>query len=241
MPSLKELQSQLSALETELSALKGSGDYLIGVRIERSPAGGSASIAAKETCKYARLRAGKGKLLPNGKKSLYIPIEKVAQYEAACERGKQVQQLERRIERIKTQIWSLEQSQYRRWDDKTRKQRKVRKLNLSVTTSTSEAIEVEPPLPPMTPAAILVLYRQTPNTPVHAVGAEVWQGAQKIAEVKPVHCMGMRADKVTDYIKQLLASLNQQFEVIKFEDVVKEIPVQHCPITPCPFKLSAAE
>jgi hypothetical protein len=239
MPSLGELQSQLSALETELSDLKGRGDYLIGVRIERSPAGGSASIAAKETCKYARLRAGKGKLLPNGKKSLYIPIEKVPQYEAACDRGKQVQQLERQIERIKTQLEKLEQSQYRRWDDQSRKGRNTRKPGLPITNSSSELVEVEPPLIPEAPAAILVLYRQSPHTPVHAVAAEVWKGTQKIAEVKPVHCMGMRADKVTDYIKQLLISLNQQFSVLKFEDVVKEIPVQQCPLNPCPLKLSA--
>lgn len=238
MPADRDLKTHLSALEAELETFKGMGDYLIGVRIERSPAGGSASIAAKETSKYARLRAGKGKLLPNGKKSLYIPVEKIAQYEAACDRGKQVQQLERQIEHIKTQLWKLEQSQYRRWDDKSRKQRNVRKLNLSVTNSTSEIIEVEQPLPPMTPAAILVLYRQSSNTPVHAVAAEVWKGSQKIAEVKPVHCMGMRADKVADYIKQLLTSLNQQFAVTKFEDVVKEVSVQHCPIIPCPLKLT---
>lgn len=238
MLSLRDLQSQLSTLEAELSDLKGSGDYLIGVRIERSPAGGSASIAAKETCKYARLRAGRGKLLPNGKKSLYIPVEKIAQYEAACDRGKQMQQLEQRIERIKAQIWKTEQSQYRRWDNKNRKGRNARKPSLPVANPLIEVVEIDPPLPPTTPAAILVLYRQSPNTPVHAVGAEVWRGNQKIAEVKPVHCMGMRADKVADYIKQLLTSLNQQFAVTKFEDVVKEVPVQHCPLIPCPLKLT---
>jgi hypothetical protein len=238
----RDLKTHLSALEAELAALKGSGDYLIGVRIERSPAGGSASIAAKETCKYARLRAGKGKLLPNGKKSLYIPLEKIAQYEAACDRGKQVQQLERQIERLKAQLWQTEQSQYRRWADQTRKRQPVRKPTLRVTNpplESVEIVEVDPPLPPTTAAAILVLYRQSPTTPVHAVAAEIWKGSQKIAEVKPVHCMGMRADKVADYIKQLLVSLNQQFAVTKFEDVVKEVPVQQCPITPCPLNISS--
>lgn len=239
MSSIRDLQSQLSALEAELSELKGTGDYLIGVRLERSPAGGSASIAAKETCKYARLRAGRGKLLPNGKKSLYIPVEKIAHYQAACDRGKQVQQLESQIEHIKMQLWKIEQSQYRRWDDKSRKGRNIRKPSPSISNSLGEVVEVEPPSLPTAPAAILVLYRQSPNAPVHAVAAEVWKGSQKIAEVKPVHCMGMRADKVADYIKQLLTSLNQQFAVTKFEDVVKEVPVQHCPIDPCPLKISA--
>jgi hypothetical protein len=239
MSPIEDLQRQLSFLEVELETLKGTGDYLIGVRIERSPAGGSASVAAKETCKYARLRAGRGKLLPNGKKSLYIPVEKIVQYEAACDRGKQVQQLERQIECIKTQLWKLEQSQYRRWENRSRKGRNVRTPGLPVPNSADQVIEVEPPLIPTVPAAILILYRQSPHTPVHAVAAEVWQGTQKVAEVKPVHCMGMRADKVTDYIKQLLISLNQQFGVLKFEDVVKEIPVQQCPLNPCPLKLSA--
>jgi hypothetical protein len=236
---MENLQRQLASLETQIEQLKSEGEYLVGVRIEHSPAGGSASKAAKESSRYARLRSGRGKLLPNGKKSYYIPVEKIAQYEAACDRGKQIQQLERQIERIKTQIWKIEQTQYRRWDDKSRGGRNTRKLNLSAATSPVETVEVNPPLLPAAPAAILVLYRQSSNSPVHAVAAEVWRENQKIAEVKPVHCMGMRADKVADYIKQLLTSLNQQFAVMKFEDVVKEIPVQQCPITPCPLKVSA--
>lgn len=233
------MQKQLSALEVKLSALKKGGDYLTGVRIERSPAGGSASIAAKESCRYARLRAGRGKLLPNGKKSLYIPIEKIPQYQAACDRGKHVQQLERQIERVKAQMWQIEQSQYRPWHDKSRKGRHSKPSDLPSAPQPSEVVEIDPPTPLAAPAAILVLYRQSSSTPVHAVAAEVWQGNQKIAEVKPAHCMGMRADKVADYIKQLLISLNQQFAVTKFEDVVKEVPVQQCPIIPCPLKLSA--
>lgn len=239
MSSVQDLQSQLSALEAELSVLKAAGDYLIGVRIERSPAGGSASMAAKQSSKYARLRAGRGKILPNGKKSLYIPVERIPHYQAACDRGKQVQQLERQIEAIKTQIWKLEQSQYRQWDSNRRKGHHARKPKRSLATQSSEVIEIDPPQPPTAPAAILVLYRQSPHTPVHAVAAEVWQESQKIAEVKPVHCMGMRADKVTDYIKQLLTSLNRQFAITKFEDVVKEVPIQQCPIIPCPLKHSA--
>ncbi|PSB32064.1 hypothetical protein [Stenomitos frigidus] len=236
MLSHSNLAQRSTALEAELAALKEAGDYLIGVRIERSPAGGSASKAAKEECKYARLRAGRGKLLPNGKKSLYIPVAQIAHYEAACDRGKQVQQLERQIECLKTQIWKLEQSQYRHWDDKSRKPRRHRKLALPVAHQPSAIIEVEPPLLASAPAAILVLYRQADDTPVHAVAAEVWQGEQKIIEVKPVHCMGMRADRVADYIKTLLSDLHQRFAVTRFEDVIKEMPVQQCPIPSCPLK-----
>jgi hypothetical protein len=234
MSSPEKLQQQLSSLEAELATLKERGDYLTGVRIERSPAGGSASRGAKESCKYARLRAGKGKLLPNGKRSIYIPVDRIAYYEAACDRGRQVHKLEQKIERLRMALWEMEQAQYRQWDGKSRQSKGTRKPKR--VAPGEKVLEVEGPPPPLTTAAILVLYRQSSQTPVHAVGAEVWQGDGKIAEVKPVHCMGMRADKVADYIKQLLASLNQQYGVTKFEDVVKEVPVHHCPIEPCPLR-----
>jgi hypothetical protein len=237
---IEQLRQQLIVLTNQVTALQQAGTYLVGVRIERSPAGGTASLAAKEACRYARLRAGKGKLLPNGKKSQYIPVESISQYEAACARGKQIQQLERQIERIRAQIWKIEQTQYRSWSRKARTPRATKVLNQPVVNP------VEPPsrqlfevnLSPLEspPAAILVLYRQSPTTPVHAVAAEVWQGNQKVLEIRPVHCMGMRADKVTEYIKQLLASLTQQFGITRFEDTVKEVPVEWCPIDPCPLR-----
>ncbi len=238
---IEHLQRQLAVLEEQVLAIKQVGNYLIGVRIERSPAGGTASVAAKETCKYARLRAGRGKLLPNGKKSLYIPIESIGQYEAACDRGKQIQHLERQIERLKAQIWKIEQSQYHSWNGKSRKPHKAKPAERSAMPQQDQQLDhqmiaLSPPLSDSPPAAILVLYRQSPTSPVHAVAAEVWQGNQKVLEVNAVHCMGMRADKVTDYIKQLLSSLNQQFGITRFEDIVKDVPVEWCPIEPCPLK-----
>ena len=78
MPSLQSLQQRLTALEAQIAGLKQEGDYLIGVRLERSAAGGTASQSAKQDLKYARLRAGRGKLLPNGKKSMYVPVRDIA-------------------------------------------------------------------------------------------------------------------------------------------------------------------
>lgn len=236
MSSLKDLQQQLRSYEAELETIKRSGDHLIGVRVERATAGGSASKAAKEECKYARLRAGRGKLLPNGKKSLYIPVTLIAQYEAACDRGKRVEQLERQIESLKEQLWKLEQSQYRNLKDGKRKRFRQPKHASSNETSALPVIEVTPPALLSTPAAILILCRQDPNAPVHAVAAEVWQGNHKLAEVKARHCMGMKGNAVTNYIKELLLPLQQQFGITRFEDVIKEIPVANCPIVPCPLK-----
>lgn len=100
----------------------------------------------------------------------------------------------------------------------------------------TQCVEVTPPEISATPAAVLVLYRQHSNAPVHAIAAEVWQGDQKLAAVKPKHCMGMKGDRVTVYIKEVLSSLHEQFGVTRFEDVVKEVPVEKCPLDPCPLK-----
>jgi hypothetical protein len=242
MPQEPDYSTRIAALQQQLDALKLEGDYLIGVRIERSPAGGTASQGSKETCKYARLRAGKGKLLPNGKKSRYIPLDKVTHYEAACERGKQIQRLERELQQLQYQQRRAEQTQYRRWGHKPRQTQLPKTsrslappLQLHPQDGNSQLIDIEVQ-PPKTLAAILVLYRQSTTTPVHAVAAEIWQGDQKVVDVKAIHCMGMRADRLTAYIKELLQSLSEQYGVIRFEDVVKEVPVSHCPLEPCPFK-----
>ncbi len=97
------------------------------------------------------------------------------------------------------------------------------------------AREFELPSAPAMLSAVLVLYRQHENSPVHAVGAEVWQGNCKILEIQPVHCMGMRADHVGAYIREMLQRVHSQFGIGRFEDVVKEIPVSQCPIVPCPY------
>lgn len=243
MATIEVLQQQLTTLEAQIQKVKQEGGYLTGVRIERTPAGGTASQTAKETCRYARLRAGRGKLLPNGKKSLYVPVEKISEYEAACDRGKRIQQLERQAEQLRSQIRQVEQAQYRSWSGTPRRTaaRTVKPTQPSPQlaveeNSPLEPIVLEPPPAPTTSAGILVLYRQHREAPVHAVAAEVWQGNQKIAEIGAVHCLGLRADKVTAYIKSLLESLHQQFGIVRFEDVVKELPVTCCPITPCPLK-----
>lgn len=127
-------------------------------------------------------------------------------------------------------------SHYRhRADHNAIRRRQRRTGNSQQDNPAPEMAVLVPPEIPVMPAAVLVLYRQGKDTPVHAIAAEVWRGNQKVAVVEAVHTMGMRGDKVATYIKDLLLSL-QQFGVSKFENVVKEIPIHQCPIPACPLK-----
>ncbi|MDZ4872273.1 MAG: hypothetical protein CLLPBCKN_001661 [Chroococcidiopsis cubana SAG 39.79] len=128
-------------------------------------------------------------------------------------------------------------SHYRHRDDNNRSRRRTKRIGISVSTELSVPVEIEPPVPQSAIAAVLVLYRQHKNSPVHAVAAEIWQGSHLIASVKPVHCMGMRGDRVSEYLQEILQLLTQQFGVVRFEDIIKEVPVQKCPIRPCPLQI----
>ena len=133
------------------------------------------------------------------------------------------------------QICHRRRSHYRHRDDNNRSRRRTKRMGISASTELPGRVEIEPPVPQAAIAAVLVLYRQHENSPVHAVAAEIWQGSNLIASVKPVHCMGMRGDRVSEYLQEILALLTQQFGVTRFEDIIKEVPVQKCPIQPCPL------
>lgn len=133
-------------------------------------------------------------------------------------------------------------SHYRHREDNNRTRRRLRKAAREGTPSDQRTFPVqdgEPmalPAPPPVYAAVLVLYRNHKDAPVHAVGAEIWQGDRQVLALSPMHCMGMRGNQVTDYIQSVLEQLHQQFGVSRFEDVIKQLPVEACPIQPCPLK-----
>lgn len=101
------LETEIEELQQQRSALKDEGEFLQGVRVERTAAGGTASREAQAECKYARLRAGKGKLLDNGKKSKYIPVREIDKYQAMCTRGKSIGRLERKIQQLQRKLKQL--------------------------------------------------------------------------------------------------------------------------------------
>lgn len=104
MDRIPSLVQQLSDLQAAAVQIRSEGEVLQGVRIERSPGGGTASQAAKAACKYARLRAGRGKMLPNGKKSQYIAQTDIAKYEVMIARGQQLSQIEKQIAQVQRQL-----------------------------------------------------------------------------------------------------------------------------------------
>lgn len=99
-------------------------------------------------------------------------------------------------------------------------------------------IEVVPV--PAVPAAVLYLYRQRVDAPIHAVGAELWVGQQKKAAIAPVHCFGLTAGQIAAYLQQVLQVFSQKYgegkRLDKFATHV-ELDPQTCLIRPCPLHL----
>lgn len=98
------LTAKLNTLQAQVTRIRTEGDFLQGVRLEKAAAGGTASKGAQATYKYARLRSGKGKALPSGLKSQYVPVKEIPRYEAAIARGKQLTKLEKQIHQLQQQL-----------------------------------------------------------------------------------------------------------------------------------------
>ncbi|MBD2463069.1 hypothetical protein H6G89_18700 [Oscillatoria sp. FACHB-1407] len=82
---------------------------------------------------------------------------------------------------------------------------------------------------------VLVVYRRTgSDTPVHAIGAEIWQGQEKVAIVPPVHCAGMVPSQVHTYVGKMLGVLEERYGVRKFASQTQLDPGL-CAIRPCPL------
>ncbi len=100
-----------------------------------------------------------------------------------------------------------------------------------------ENIPLEVPMTPA-PAAVLHLYRERVDAPLHAISAELWMGQEKIAAIEPVHCLGLTSRQVAAYLQQVLQVFSHKYEVSisKFAAQV-ELDPSRCPISPCPLHL----
>jgi len=98
-----------------------------------------------------------------------------------------------------------------------------------------EDLPLEVPITPA-PAAVLHLYRERVDAPLHAIGAELWMGQEKVAAIEPVHCLGLTSRQVATYLQEVLQVFSHKYEVslAKFSAQV-ELHPSRCPISPCPL------
>jgi hypothetical protein len=80
---------------------------------------------------------------------------------------------------------------------------------------------------------ILHVWRENrEDSPIHAIGVEIWEQNNKIAMVAPVHCAGWLPNQVHEYLRQVLEVLGAEYGFKKFSSSELINPSQ-CPIRPC--------
>lgn len=97
-----------------------------------------------------------------------------------------------------------------------------------------EIITIEPDLEPV---AYLYLYREKrKDAPLHALAISVWEGEQKLIEIAPIHCSGLKNRQIQSYLQKSLNYLQARYGIQKFEPEIRLEPME-CPIKPCPLKM----
>ncbi|MGB8703115.1 MAG: hypothetical protein WCD18_27165 [Thermosynechococcaceae cyanobacterium] len=100
----------------------------------------------------------------------------------------------------------------------------------------AEAIFVPVQAPPV---ALLYLFRENrQDAHLHAISAAVWQGNRKLADIAPMHCLGMTNRQVNGFLRNVLDVLGEKFGVTEFEPPIRMEPSE-CPMADCPLKGSA--
>ncbi|MBD2214386.1 hypothetical protein H6G27_31690 [Nostoc linckia FACHB-104] len=96
-----------------------------------------------------------------------------------------------------------------------------------------DSIAVEPPA---TYFAVLYLYKESGDKPLHALGAELWLGQQPICRLESIHCFGLTAGKIRSYTDKVLQAFAKEYGVslYQYKDMF-EISPDHCPVRPCPL------
>jgi hypothetical protein len=135
----------------------------------------------------------------------------------------------------KPQRCPRKRSHYRNRKDNNAKQRgqyQEKKIaNQAVETTQTLFIPIQAP-----PVALLYLYKEKPkDAHLHALSVSVWQGNEKLAEIEPIHCMGMTNTQVKHYLKEVLKVLRDRFGITEFEPSIRMEPTE-CEIAECPLK-----
>lgn len=120
---------------------------------------------------------------------------------------------------------------YYRYRDRYNHQRRQR-----YKVETGDSTQTEVILPPAIPAAVLFLYRERVDAPLHAIGAELWLGQEKVSMLQPMHCLGLTSKQVSVYLQEILQafSIKTEVPISKFAAQV-ELHPSNCSIKPCPL------
>ena len=86
------------------------------------------------------------------------------------------------------------------------------------------------------PVAQLYLYKEKPkDAHLHALAVSVWQGSEKLADIEPIHCIGMTNTQVRHYLNQVLKVIRERYGITEFEPPIRMEPSE-CEIADCPLK-----
>ncbi len=89
---------------------------------------------------------------------------------------------------------------------------------------------------PAAPAAVAYWYRETKTSPLHALGAELWIGNNRVAKIEPVHCLGLTELQIKTLLVRILDGFSQHsgIKIERFRSSVELNPL-NCPIRSCPL------
>ncbi|BAY20045.1 hypothetical protein NIES21_59150 (plasmid) [Anabaenopsis circularis NIES-21] len=84
--------------------------------------------------------------------------------------------------------------------------------------------------------AVLYLYKEAGDKPLHALSAELWLGQKPVCRLEPIHCFGLTAGKIHTYTEQVLQAFAKQYGISlhQYKDMFEISPI-HCPVRPCPL------
>jgi hypothetical protein len=113
--------------------------------------------------------------------------------------------------------------------------RKQKRRGEQVIAGTGSTAILDIPVPAV-PAAVIHWYRETKDAPLHAIGAELWMGNDRVAKIEPVHCLGLTELQVKTLLLRILDGFSQHvgMKVERFRSSV-ELHPQNCPIRLCPL------
>jgi hypothetical protein len=113
--------------------------------------------------------------------------------------------------------------------------RKQKRRGEQVIAESGSTVILDIPVPAV-PAAVIHWYRETKDAPLHAIGAELWMGNDRVAKIEPVHCLGLTELQVKTLLLRILDGFSQHVgvKIERFRSSV-ELHPQNCPIRPCPL------